>query len=63
MVLVVNNPPASAENVKDSGLILPGQIPWRRVWQPTPLFLPGEPHGQRTLAGYGPQGWQRVGHD
>ena len=32
-----------------------GKIPWRRVWQPTPLFLPGESHGQRSLAGYKPQ--------
>jgi len=28
-----------------------GMIPWRRTWQPTPVFLPGEPHGQRSLAG------------
>ena len=28
-----------------------GKIPWRRVWQPTPVFLPGESHGQRSLAG------------
>ena len=26
--------------------------PWRRKWQPTPIFLPGESHGQRSLAGY-----------
>ena len=31
-----------------------GKIPWRRAWQPTPVFLPGESHGQRSLAGYGP---------
>ena len=31
-----------------------GKIPWRGTWQPTPLFLPGESHGQRSLAGYGP---------
>ena len=30
------------------------KIPWRRAWQPTPTFLPGESHGQRSLAGYGP---------
>ena len=30
--------------------------PWRRAWQPAPLFLPGESHGQRTLAGYSPWG-------
>ena len=29
-----------------------GKIPWRRAWQPTPVFLPGESHGQRSLAGY-----------
>ena len=31
-----------------------GKIPWRRAWQPTPVFLPGESHGQRSPAGYGP---------
>jgi len=29
-----------------------GKIPWRRKWQPTPMFLPGESHGQRSLVGY-----------
>ena len=29
-----------------------GKIPWRREWQPTPVFLPGEFHGQRSLVGY-----------
>ena len=38
-----------------------GKIPWRRAWQPTLVFLPGEPHGQRSLAGYSPWGC-RVGH-
>ena len=33
-----------------------GKIPWRRTWQPTPVFLPGESHGQRSLAGYSPKG-------
>ena len=31
-----------------------GKIPWRRAWQPTPVFLPGESHGQRGLVGYSP---------
>jgi len=31
-----------------------GKIPWRRKWQPTPVFLPGKFHGQRNLAGYSP---------
>ena len=35
--------------------------PWvrRRAWQPTPVFLPGESHGQRSLVGYSPQGHKR----
>ena len=32
------------------------KIPWRRKWQPTPVFLPGEPHGWRSLVGYSPWG-------
>ena len=32
------------------------KIPWRRAWQPTPVFLPRESHGQRSLAGYSPWG-------
>ena len=32
------------------------KIPWRRKWQPTPVFLPGNSHGQRSLAGYSPRG-------
>ena len=31
-----------------------GKIPWRRAWQPTPVFFPGESHGQRSLVGYSP---------
>ena len=31
-----------------------GKIPWRRKWQPTPVFLPGKFHGWRSLAGYSP---------
>ena len=30
------------------------KIPWRRAWQPTPVFLHGESHGQRSLVGYSP---------
>ena len=33
-----------------------GKIPWRRTWQPIPVFLPGESHGQRSLVGYSPWG-------
>ena len=40
-----------------------GKIPWRRKWQPTPVFLPGKSHGQRSLVGYSAWGCKRVGHD
>ena len=33
-----------------------GKLPWRKKWQPTPVFLLGEPHGQRSLAGCSPWG-------
>ena len=39
------------------------RIPWRRAWQPTPVFLPGKPHEQRSLMGYSPWGSKRVRHD
>ena len=38
-----------------------GTIPWRRERQPTPVFYPGESHGQRSLAGYSP--WGHKGSD
>ena len=43
----------ATRNAGDMGLI-PGsrRLPWRRKWQPTPVFLPGESHGQRSLVGY-----------
>ena len=37
------------------------KIPWRRKWQPTPVLLPGESHGQRSLVGYSP--WDHKGSD
>ena len=37
-----------------------GKIPWRRAWQPTPVFLLGESHGQRSLAGYSPEGCKEL---
>ena len=51
MTLVVKNLPANAGDVRDVGL-----IPWRRAWKPTPVFLPGESHGQKSLAGHSPWG-------
>ena len=37
-----------------------GKIPWRRAWQPAPVFLPGESHVQRSLAGYSPWGCKEL---
>ena len=53
MALVVKNPPANAGNIRDMGSI-PGSggSPGGGVQQPTPVFLPGESHGQSSLAGY-----------
>ena len=55
MVLVVKNLPANAGDIRDVGSI-PRLVrfPWRRAWQPTPMFLPRKSHGQRNLAGYSP---------
>ena len=47
----------------DAGDMIPGlgrslgwEDPWRRKWQPTPVFLPGKSHGQRSLTRYSPWG-------
>ena len=37
-----------------------GKIPWRREWLPTPVFLSGEPHGQRRLVGSSPLGCKEL---
>ena len=52
-----------AAEVRDAGSIPgSGRFPWRRAWQPTPVFLPGKSHGQRSLVDYSPWGPKRVGH-
>ena len=35
--------------------------PWRRAWHPTPVFLPGESHGKKSLVGYSLWGWKESG--
>ena len=40
-----------------------GKSPWRRKWQPTPVLLPGESHGGRSLVGYSPRGRKEVGYN
>ena len=49
----------SACNAGDLGLE-PRKIPWKREWQPTPVFSPGESHGQRSLVGYNPWGHKEL---
>ena len=57
VVLVVKNSPANADRRKRHGFNpWMGKIPWRRAWQPTVVFLPGELHGQRSLVGHSPWG-------
>ena len=52
VALVVKNLPANAGDVRGMSLIPGWGRSRRRAWQPTPVFLPGESHGQRSLAGY-----------
>ena len=56
--LMVRNLPANQYRRLKGGGFDPWvrKIPWRRAWQPTPVFLPGESHGQRSLVGYSPWG-------
>ena len=58
---MVKNPPAKVGDTGDVGLI-PGvaKVPWRRKWQPTPVFLPGAFHGNRCLEGYSPWGCKEL---
>ena len=57
----VKNLPANARDVGFDPWVK--KISWRRKWQPTPGFLPGKSHGQRSLVAYSPWGHKRVGHD
>ena len=57
VALVVKNLPVSAGDTKTEDSIPGlGRFPWRRAWQPTPVFFPGKffPACQRSLAGYSP---------
>ena len=48
---VVKNLPVNAGDIRNAG-----SIPWSREWQPTPVFLPGNFYGQKSLADYSPWG-------
>ena len=58
---MVKNSPANAGDIRDKGSIPGwGRSPWRRAWQPTALFMPGESHGQRRLVGYSAWGHEEL---
>ena len=69
MALGVKKLPANAGDTRDVGLIPGlgrssggghGKILWRRAWQPTPVILPGESHGESCLEGYTPCGHKEL---
>ena len=53
----VKNPPAMQETEFNPWV---EKIPWRSAWQLTPLFFPGESHGQKSLVDYSPQGCKEL---
>ena len=54
---MVKTPPANVIDTGEHGFDpWVGMIPWNRKWHPTPVFLPGKFHGQRSLVGYSPWG-------
>ena len=55
---VVKNPPANPGECGFNPWVR--KIPWKREWQPTPVFLHGEPHGQRIMVGYSPWGHKEL---
>ena len=60
VALVVKNPSANAGGVREAGSIPGSGRSLERTWQPTPIFLSGESHGQRSLVGYSPQGCKKL---
>ena len=53
---MVKNPPADVGDKRRRFDPWVKKTPWRRKWQPTPVFLPEKPHGQRSLEGFSPRG-------
>ena len=59
--LVLKNLPANAGNLKRCGFdLLVGKVPWKRMWQPSPVFLSGESLGQKRLVGHSPLGHKEL---
>ena len=53
---IIKKPPANAGDKTDLGSILDWKIPWGKKWQPIPVILPGNFHGQWSLVDYSPWG-------
>ena len=60
VALVIKNPTSSARDLRDRFHLWIRKILWRRKWQLAPVFLPGEFHGQRSLAGDSPWGQKKL---
>ena len=60
VALVAKNPLLNTGDERDPDSILGQEDPWRREWQPPPVFLPGESHRQRSLVGYSPWGGKEL---
>ena len=60
-VSVIKNLPANARDTRCTFSPWIKKISWRRKWQLTPVFLPGEYHGQRSLVSYSPWGCKELG--
>ena len=56
----VKNSSANAGDLREGFDSWVGKIPLRRAWQPTPLTMPGESHGQRSSVGYSPRGCKEL---
>ena len=56
---VMKNPPANGGDLGSGSISESGRSPRGGAWQPTPVFLPGESHGQRSLAGHSPRGHKK----
>ena len=52
------HPQLPASKIKQGilSISLASLLDWRRKWQPTPVLMPGKPHGRRSLVGYSPRG-------
>ena len=63
VALVEKNPPADAGDARHGFSSWAGKIPWRRKWQPAPVFLPGKIPWTEEPGGLQSMGLQRVGHN